>query len=231
MAPSIYGALDGFAGQINANLAFPFLREGDAGMFALLSKAIGGLDVAAQRAIPNRATAAAMLALLSAAKDPGPINVFTYSGGAQAFATAFSLLPASITSRITNITYIAPGTAALTLPSGSGATSIVRGDSDPVPLTSRYPNGASEIRVECGHDISCYVRNAHLEQYAGSACSNPMTISNMPQQSLQSYAGRGDWYFWWRWWFAPTVTTVVDSTITYGAPVQDVTSTITFLLP
>ena len=86
----------------------------------------------------NAATQLAVIAIEAAAQDPGPINVFTFSGGAQAFAAALLILPADVASRINNITYVSPGSVGGGLPSasspvtsGTGNTTVVVGTSGP----------------------------------------------------------------------------------------------------
>jgi RHS repeat-associated protein len=64
------------------------------------------VEVGLAAAGPTPSVAAVAAAILAAAQNPGPIDIFAFSGGAQDVATALNNLPASIVSRIRNIVYI-----------------------------------------------------------------------------------------------------------------------------
>ena len=72
---------------------------------------------------PTGAVASALNAILLAAQNPGPIDIVTFSGGAQAFTSAWSYLNAATQSRIQSITYVDPA-ATGSLAAGNSSTSV-----------------------------------------------------------------------------------------------------------
>jgi RHS repeat-associated protein len=208
-----------FATSIGANQAYPYANG-----VGLAGIPIGGANVLSQAlAGANANTQAAFLAIIAAAQDPGQINIFTFSGGAQAFATAYQYLPASIQTRIGNISYVSPG-GVVTLPLGSDTTTVVDGNGILDLIAEAgvvVPLGANIIDVNCQHDATCEfgAASATLKAQAGSPCSQPTTFS------FGSVAGQPSMVqgsFSWPATFDQV--SVVTSVITY----EVVSSTITF---
>lgn len=165
-----------FADEIRANLVFPYAGGGVAGGLA---------DVAHQAVgIGGEEAMAVMNAIYDAAKDPGPINVYLFSGGGQAFSTAFKFLPDEVKGRINNVTYISPG--GISLPEyGSGTKTMIYNQS-PFSLDSAInpsggpqlsPAGVTFVNTSCGHSANCSFaqQRALLTSLKGRKCSNPQT--------------------------------------------------------
>jgi len=134
--------------------------------------------------IEDAATEAAYFALWAAASDDdGPIHVFTFSGGAQAFMSALKLLPAAIQSRVANITYISPGAGYGPLATGTGQTTILLGSNlvdDMLSTLLEFPDGAQLLTTTCGHDLDCQIRKAEqdLQNLLGNKCKTPQVFTS-----------------------------------------------------
>ena len=171
-------SIDEFAGEIGAITVFPFaggtIPSGAAGV-------AGSLTATVQAAIVAQA-------IMAAAEDSSDdINIFAFSGGAAAFSNALSLLPASVVSRINNVTYASPGTFLATLPVVNGkAPEVILGtgfDDNAARLLTRYPAGTTFIQTECDHAASCEFSSAGAKSRAGSFCHQCSTFS-APDVSL-----------------------------------------------
>jgi hypothetical protein len=133
-------------------------------------------------------------AIMLAAQDPGPINVFAFSGGATAFAVALQYVPSSVASRISNVVYVSPAGMGGMLPSGSDATAVVMGNSlIDLAVVSNIPADASIISTKCGHDANCEFREQQnlLAKYAGTPCSSQALITPQNVVSLAGSMGSG----------------------------------------
>jgi len=132
----------------------------------------GVANVLAQgAAIPTGAVLTALNAIALAAQTPGPISIVAFSGGAQAFASAYALLNAATRSRISDITYIDPGSAG-SLPTAERVV-VLEDSSDFVNTlmqlvgamgtpTSPNPNVPQTMTVDtgtCGHNLACVLTN------------------------------------------------------------------------
>ena len=183
-------ALNAFASTIGADQAFPYAGSGGSSLLSqALAMATGVSQVAYQGLLTaNASTLTAFISLMNAAQDPGAINVFTFSGGAQAFASAYGYLPGSVQSRFNNVTYVSPG-AAGTLPAGNGSTTAVFGGGIvdvAATIGTSLPFGTQIIDTPCNHSFGCEYGRAQstLLGLAGNACSNPTTVSAGPGGSV-----------------------------------------------
>ena len=170
-----------FANSIGANLVFPYPRSG------LVTGLPSGLaNVATQGAgMPTSATAAVVAGILNAAAQTPSgqsINIFAFSGGAQAFNSALSYLPSSVTSRINNVTYLSPGMFG-EANTGNGNAALVTGNGTRDDIADTFMdfsdlNGLT-INTGCGHDANCEFmqQTQFLSSRAGSRCSQPVTFS------------------------------------------------------
>ncbi len=154
----------------------------------------GSVSVIAQAAGANAATQVAYQAIMAAAQDPGPINIFAFSGGAQAFAAALLLLPQDVAERLNNVTYLSPGSFGGQLPSGSGTTTVISGGSPiDVFVGGNLPYGANWVDSHCGHRASCIIeKNLQLLQsLSGTPCSNPQVLTRSIVAATPGGAGDG----------------------------------------
>ena len=224
-----------FAAQTGAILDFPYSNSAE----TLLDQLFNGLGSVASQGLlnSNGATISAAIAIMTAAlEDAGSINIFTFSGGAQAFQTALQDLPPSVVNRINNVTYVSPG-AVSSLTGGSGQTTVIQGNSLLEILLSAaavVPLGTNFIFDSCGHDANCHFRVNRdlLLTLAGNPCSDAVTISPVPQKSTPiasplPFLGTALYDLLFGGDFTQEE---VSSTITFGQ-IEDVLSTITYNLP
>ena len=163
-----------FANLINADLIYPY--NGGSGLGGVLNVVSQGLG------INTDAVNTTVAGITQAAADPGPINVFTFSGGAQAFNSALPQLPADLRGRIGNVTYIEPGSVS-DLSSGNGNTTVISNNFGLDALIEGGSVGsASLLSTDCSHSADCAFRQQlrFLAQQSGTPCSNRKTISNTP---------------------------------------------------
>jgi RHS repeat-associated protein len=153
-----------FAQNIGAITALPFAGGGlIAGAANVLAQGMGD---------PTGATLTAFNAIVLAAQNPGPISIIAFSGGAQAFSAAWTYLNSATQSRITNITYIDPGSSGPLVSGYYGTNVQVLEDSTGFANTIMQligamgtptsPNPPSAQYVDtgtCGHDLSCIINN------------------------------------------------------------------------
>jgi RHS repeat-associated protein len=185
--------------------------------------------------VPTGAVASALNAILLAAQNPGPIDIVTFSGGAQAFTSAFSYLNAATQNRIQSITYVDPaGTGSLS--SGTSSTSVrVFGDSSDWVNTAlefavgspTNPNPASATYYDtgaCGHDANCAFNiYGDMIGYNDTSCSSGAgAIFGVPKssafglgyaQAVGGYAGAALYFYLSNLGTDPTPS--VTSTIRY----------------
>ena len=131
--------------------------------------------------------------IMAAAKDPGPINIVAYSGGAGAFAAviAQNLLPADVVGRIASVTYLSPG-AAGDIPTGPWKTNIFLGNgaiSFLAELATSWGEEPDTLQTfvhptNCAHtDTACLIdaatRNATYNAIwdTSNQCSKPSVFS------------------------------------------------------
>jgi RHS repeat-associated protein len=158
------------ATAIGAISAFPYAGGG---------KFSGVVNVLAQGAgMPTGATLTALEALALAAQNPGPIDIIAFSGGAQAFTTAWNYLRPDVQDRIQSITYVDPGGVGPFQGGVSGTNVNVLEDNagfvNPVlQFFGRNPSDANYIDTKaCGHNANC-VFAEYLDWFQGgfSSCS------------------------------------------------------------
>jgi RHS repeat-associated protein len=207
--------LNAFAQDIGAETAFPY---SESGVIA------GALHVVGQAFGPNEATQTAAAALSAAANDSsGPIDVFTFSGGAEAFNAAVKLLPSSITSRIRNVVYLSPGHIGDLYVSSNGNTSTIMnpaGAIDPIISWNSFEGIPPGLRyTDCAHKANCEFpeQRDFLKTQAGSRCVNktspftPNGGSDRPNggDTGGPYWGIGNGFDWLYLWAegVPVVTT------------------------
>jgi hypothetical protein len=147
--PTVAGTpFDQLAISLGAVSAYPYSGQSLVGSAFTLAGAVAG-DVALQ-------------ALRDAiAGSASPIDVIAYSGGAQAFVTAFSQLSAAEQSQIGSITYIVPATICATLPTTQNPINTVVYVTPGwktqfgIALTN-LPPGVATFDVACDHgDFAC----------------------------------------------------------------------------
>ena len=145
---------------------------------------LGVLSVASQTFGATSATYAAVAGLLVAYSQGGPINVTTYSGGAQAFTQAVSFLSSqgesAVVNDIDNITYISPGATSL-YNNGNGAVILGGGPVDTL-VTSALSGWQGPIysASQCIHgDFACMWQafQGLLASRSGAACSQSVQIN------------------------------------------------------
>jgi RHS repeat-associated protein len=158
-----------FANEIGAITAYPYAGGTVAGGVAnIIAQGMG---------IPTGATLAVLNAIALAAQNPGPINIYAFSGGAAAFTSAWDYLKPDIQQRIQSVTYIDPGSAQ-PLQAGSGTVDVWGDLSDAQNIAvwaftpSILSDGAQFHDTGfCGHDWSCVLsRYASQLQEDGSFC-------------------------------------------------------------
>lgn len=213
-----------FANSIGANLSFPYAGGGRFG---------GALDVIGQGVTVNDSTKAAYATIMnSAAQTPAGqnFNVFTFSGGAQAFNSALSLVPAEVSSRIGNIVYVSPGNVS-TLASGNTSTTVI---ANPFGAIDNIANigstgNAALLWTDCSHKANCTFQQFGqlLKPKAGSPCSKPTTISR-GHGSGGGGGGYGIGTVGMPWWYGAMMSFVgwVDSIGT--GPTESVTHMIIY---
>jgi hypothetical protein len=125
----------------------------------------------------------------------GSIDVIAYSGGAQAFTTAYGQLSAAEQARIGSILYISPGAVGtLTVTGDLGRTSVVMG-SGPVDITATFgtiiPSGVSTTWTSCSHsDLECLLKAAGV-QMSEIASRGSCTYQDVFQRGSGGSGGGG----------------------------------------
>jgi RHS repeat-associated protein len=169
--------LENFANAQGADLAFPYTNSFFGGLGQVFVQGMGG---------NTAATTVALNSLKSALGDgSGPVNVFTFSGGAQALQNAYDQLSPAEQGRINNIVYISPGSGnPFPIVHGNGSTVILEATgADTFPLKSggNAPiGGVTFVNVgDCKHDSNCmFLNHANLfTPYAGTRCNDRKTFS------------------------------------------------------
>lgn len=173
--------INDFATAIQGVIAYPFAG----------TNLVNGVETVSNLGSQNiPASEVAYEAILSAAaNNAGPIDIFTFSGGAAAFSNAYGRLPSSIQARINNVSYVSPGVIG-SLPSFPNHTSafVGTGVSDML-ISSNIPFGTPVYYDACEHNEQCQFGaqaeyRALLELLSTGACSNPGTISAPPPTGI-----------------------------------------------
>jgi hypothetical protein len=203
MEPYESKALDDLQIQLGAVAGFPYNDLSASGSI---------MNVASQGLIgPNDSTAVALSALQAAlAGTNGSIDVIAYSGGAQAFSTAYSQLSSADQARIGSILYISPGAVGtLVTTKDPSKTSVVMGkgaaDVGATAFTT-IPLGVSTTWTACAHtDLACLL-SAAQQQITQFAAGGPCAKQDIFQRTVdpdkllyEKYPGERsafDWLFW-----------------------------------
>jgi RHS repeat-associated protein len=205
-----------FASEVGGIAIFPYSNGTYLG---------GYLNVALQgRDVPTGATLNWFIGLTIAAQTPGPISAYAFSGSAGAFTLAYNLLPSDIQSRITNITYIDPGSNGEPLTSGMPGTNVtVYSDNSDlanilVQLLGSGPGGnvTTVDTGACGHNSNCVYSNfaEQLSRTATSCDVGAGAVIGLPQRNYYTSSGGFDWSnFYWN----PAPVPVVTETIHYDS--------------
>jgi RHS repeat-associated protein len=203
------GSQNGFAVYAeNAVAVYPY--SATASEFALAGIFGGILQVAQQKLGMTSQTYAAVAGILAAYSEGGPINVTTFSGGAQAFTSAVAYLNGAgltdVTAQINNITYISPGAVGSLYNNNNAivllgndladqaATSNVSGWLGPIDYTNQFPL--------CGHDFACMWAQfqALLGSRSGSACPAAAVIGEANNSPLKLFdepvLNQNDPFYW-----------------------------------
>ncbi len=196
MGPGSSQAFDDIAALLGAVASYPYNGEthGDSVM-SVISQAWFG---------PNESTSIALSGLLSALNGTtGQIDVIAYSGGAQAFATAYGQLSSVQQARIGSVLYISPGTGGSTLPKGTAGTFVVlgAGTTDIVATFGTViPTGVPITKTGCSHtDLACLLAAAQTQisliERNGVCSSQDAFVlpPNMNAISLTGYWGSLDY--------------------------------------
>jgi RHS repeat-associated protein len=180
----------------------------------------GVVEVGSAAATTTAGVAAVASAILAAAQDPGPIDIFAFSGGAQDVTTALANLPASIVSRIRNIVYIDPGFLG-SLATSAGATTVVQGSGFINWAVSAFGTTGTlnVINTNCNHNVACEIQAIQSAinklTAATSPCGTSAAFSVVPLSSFWN-----PFLFWLDWDISE-----VSSTIIF----EDVSSSVTFV--
>ncbi len=197
--------------KLGADMAYPYPDGLKGSLASFAVQALTGQDAA---------TLTAYNALTYAlGTNSGPIDVVAYSGGAEAFATAWDMLSKADRSRIGNILYLSPGGSAL--PHNS-QTSYVFGSgflNNWIVQIGSTPVGGSVTNTDCGHmNINCCF---------GAASNQLAAIQADGTCSAQRKFTRTDFSSGWTpnpyvgvvmgsEWLSERTRVFMDSTITFG---------------
>ena len=150
---------------------------------------------------PNASTAVAFQALQEAlTQNSGPIDIVAYSGGAQAFTTAYGELTAAQQARIGHILYISPGAGGqLAGTAVATNTTVVTGTGGADVAATGFmtiPFGANQIETSCSHtDLSCLFKaaQAQLSQFAkdGPCTNQDIFVLPFPRNGITLGGSRG----------------------------------------
>jgi RHS repeat-associated protein len=169
-------AQETFANSIGADQAFPSSGQG-------VAAGLAGME--------SRATTDVLRNAINDAAAQTPngqsMNIFLFSGAADAFSNVYPTLSSDVRSKIRNITYLSPGLAPgshlvgnLSRPSnvflGNGVTeNLVTTISD---LQAGNGDGINLNFYDCGHNANCAFTAASslLQAQAGPACTEPKTF-------------------------------------------------------
>jgi hypothetical protein len=107
----------------------------------------------------SAATAAAAISA-AGADSSGPINLFIFSGGAEAFANALAqhLIDPSVVARIQNITYASPGIVGVPATVNNIIPTVITGQGTADELAMKetiIPENWRTISTGCNHDAQC----------------------------------------------------------------------------
>jgi RHS repeat-associated protein len=173
-------ALINYALSIGADVAFGLPASGPTGAVYDVGSILFG----------SAGASVGAAALRDAASQPGPLDVITFSGGAQTFLNGLSAEP-GLASHVHSVTYYSPGTSTFHLFSaGPTATAIVFGAGladDLATLGSDFAMMAA-IETGCKHDFPCEV-GAAPPLGTGGRCENPRVFTPSGSSPLGGAGG------------------------------------------
>ena len=197
----------------------------------------GVADILAQGAGCQQEQCSLLWRRSRSSSNPGPIDIITFSGGAQAFTSAWKYLTADVQSRIQSITYVAPGgTGQLQAGNPMTADSLgtevrvledaadfvntglqfVVGDySHPNPPNASYIDTGS-----CGHNAQCIFAR-FLDWFSSGFSSCPTgynAVFGAPTSSGIRVVPGSSWWptfgpvmvYWWELPLTPHVTSTIS---------------------
>jgi hypothetical protein len=168
--------IESLASNLGAIVSFPYAGSGiGSGLASVLAQGLLGATTEAVAATVAAINAAASSTLADG--SPAPINIVTFSGGAQAFNSALELLSPEVRARIANVLYLSPGASQLSaLATGSSSTTAlyynVTGIDHWISSATPFPRGIDIQSVDCQHSATCmFVKaEAMIRSMANSAC-------------------------------------------------------------
>lgn len=187
----VYGGITDSESSAGGQALMAYARSISADVvFGLPGNAIG--DVLGI-AFGSAGASAGAAALRNAASQPGPIDIVTFSGGAQTFINGLAA-SSGLAGRIGSVSYYSPGTSTADLFSpGPGLASVVFGSSTADDLATVFSQWSSlpSVRTTCGHDFNCE-EAGNPPLLVGGRCSNPQVFqSGKSPQPLFSGGGSG----------------------------------------
>jgi RHS repeat-associated protein len=173
-------ALISYARSIGADVAFGLPASG----------LIGGASDVGSILFGSAGASVGAAALRDAASQPGPLDVITFSGGAQTFLNSLSSEP-GLANKVHSVTYYSPGTSTPSLFSaGPTATMIVSGAGladDLATLGSDF-SLVPAVNTGCRHDFPCEVGVAP-PLGTGGECENPKIFTPSGSSPLGGTGG------------------------------------------
>lgn len=167
-------------------VGYPYAGQG-------LFSAIGSINSQSFSSV-NDSTFTAINAINAAAQTPGPINVYAFSGGAEAFTAAINsgLISNDVINRIQSVTYLSAGIGPgdiFDVPQ-VGVTEAFHGHG----FIDRLANflGPKGTQLPCSHDFNCEFQNALVPKHA-SDCPD-QTFARGHSNAVSSGGGMIFWY-------------------------------------
>jgi RHS repeat-associated protein len=150
-----------FASRIGGIEAYPYAG----------GSTIGGVLNVGLQTFSNTSASYVAAAAFTTAAQSGKFNIFTFSGGLQATINALdNLVSPQVRGLVNNITVLSPGSGLIAgvLPSGTGATTVLDGNSA-VDLAAAGGFNYGAGSTGCGHSANCaFTKNkARLLRLAG----------------------------------------------------------------
>ncbi len=180
------GPFQSLASSLGADSAYPYQGEDK------------GTSVLAVENQASDSTTAALNSILYALNtNSGLIDIVAYSGGAQAFTSAYNQLTEAQQQRIGEILYISPG-ANGPLASNPGLTDVVEGSGviDGLAMAGTLvPFGATDLVTNCDHtDLACLLRFSATElkiMMKNGTCGNQRVFTRTQPNGMSAGGGGG----------------------------------------
>ena len=153
-----------YAEKIGADVVFGYAGQRLGGPGDVLSILLG-----------SAGAGAGVEGLRDAASQPGPLDVITFSGGAQTFLNSIAAASPGLLGRLGAVTYYSPGAHTMhLLDLGTGRSLVVFGHGladDAATIVSTF-SSVPQIKGNCQHDFPCEVgQNPPL--FTGGRCRRP----------------------------------------------------------